>query len=700
MKQLNIFLFMTIGTIYAQNPMSNTLIPKSIKQAQKLTIHGHERVDDYYWMNQRDSKEVLAHLANENAYANSYFTHLEDLQQNLLDEFEKRIDPNDKSAPFILNGKIYQSRNVEGKDYALIYQLNGTKETIFLDENERAKNQSFYELADWSPSPDNQLLAISEDYIGRRKYTIRIRDNKTGRYLKDVISDSDGSIVWANDNKTIFYVKKDPQTLREFQVYRHTLGTDDSKDVLVYQENDEKFNVSIAKSLTDKFIFIYSFSSTTSELQLIDANSPSDAPKTFLNREKDHLYEVDHHESGFYILTNKDAKNRKVVFSPGTPKTIDDCKVITAHSTDVLLEGLLVLKNYMVTEVRTNGLRKIISTDLRSNQSNTILFNEETYFTGLGLNDDYEANTLFFNYNSLTTPATVYQYDLANGTKTVWFQRTLLDKSFTPDNYESKRVWALANDGTKIPVSIVYKKGTDLSKAPCLLYGYGSYGYTLPDVFSATRLSLLDRGFVYAVAHIRGSKYMGEHWYEDGKFLKKINTFTDFINAAEFLGTAGYCDKTRIYAQGGSAGGLLMGAVLNMAPYLWKGVISQVPFVDVVTTMLDTSIPLTTGEYEEWGNPNEVDYYWYMLKYSPYDNVHAMNYPAIFVTTGYHDSQVQYWEPMKWVAKLREMKTDANPLVFDCNMDAGHGGGSGRTQERKEIAKEYAFILGLEGILH
>jgi oligopeptidase B len=700
MKQLNFFFFMTIGTIYAQNPMSNTLIPKAIKQAQKLTIHGHERVDDYYWMNQRDSKEVLAHLANENACANSYFTHLEDLQQNLLDEFEKRIDPNDKSAPFILNGITYQSRNVEGKDYALIYKLEGSKETVYLDENERAKNQSFYELADWSPSPNNELLAISEDYIGRRKYTIRIRDNKTGRYLKDVISDSDGSIVWANDNKTIFYVKKDPQTLREFQVYRHTLGTDDSKDVLVYQENDEKFNVSITKSLTDKFIFIYSFSSTTSELQLIDANTPADAPKTFLKREKDHLYEVDHHDTGFYILSNKDAKNRKVVFTPGIPKTIDECKVVTPHSTEVLLEGLLVLKNYMVTEVRTNGLRKITTTDLRSNQSNTILFNEETYFTGLGLNDDYAADKLFFNYNSLTTPATVYQFDLANGTKAVWFQRTLLDKSFTPDNYESKRVWALANDGTKIPVSIVYKKGTDLSKAPCLLYGYGSYGYTLPDVFSATRLSLLDRGFVYAVAHIRGSKYMGEHWYEDGKFLKKINTFTDFINAAEYLGTAGYCDKTRIYAQGGSAGGLLMGAVLNMAPYLWKGVVAQVPFVDVVTTMLDTSIPLTTGEYEEWGNPNETDYYWYMLKYSPYDNVHAMNYPAIFVTTGYHDSQVQYWEPMKWVAKLREVKTDANPLVFDCNMDAGHGGGSGRTQERKEIAKEYAFILGLEGILH
>ena len=363
-----------------------------------------------------------------------------------------------------------------------------------------------------------------------------------------------------------------------------------------------------------------------------------------------------------------------------------------------MIESFLPLKDFLITEIRINGLRKINILNLKSNKTETISFDEETYFTGLSLNDNYEASNLFFSYNSMTTPSSVYNYNLINNTRELWFRKELLDKSFNSDNYESQRIWATANDGSEIPVSLVYKKGTDLSKAPCLLYGYGSYGYTLPDVFSATRLSLLDRGFVYAVAHIRGSKYMGEQWYENGKFLKKKNTFTDFINAAEFLGMKGYCDKNKIYAQGGSAGGLLMGAVTNMAPYLWKGVIAQVPFVDVVTTMLDETIPLTVGEYEEWGNPNDEEYYYYMLNYSPYDNVKTMDYPSLYITTGYHDSQVQYWEPMKWVAKIREMRTNDNPLLFDCNMEAGHGGGSGRTQERKETAKEYSFILHLEGI--
>jgi oligopeptidase B len=362
------------------------------------------------------------------------------------------------------------------------------------------------------------------------------------------------------------------------------------------------------------------------------------------------------------------------------------------------LEGIAVFKNYLLIEERNNGLLKLKLKNLETKEDKYISINEETYFLGLGLNDDYNSNEIFYSYNSMTTPSTVYKYNMASGEKVVWHQKELLDKTFKPENYESKRIWAIANDGSKIPVCLVYKKGLDLATAPCLLYGYGSYGYTLPDVFSATRLSLLNRGFVYATAHIRGSKYMGEEWYENGKFQKKINTFTDFINAAEFLGNMGYCDKNKIYAQGGSAGGLLMGAITNMAPYLWKGIVSQVPFVDVVTTMLDESIPLTTGEYEEWGNPNDKDFYNYMLKYSPYDNIYKMDYPAIYVTTGYHDSQVQYWEPMKYVAKLREFRTNENPLIFECNMDAGHGGGSGRTNERLEVAKVYAFILNLEGI--
>jgi len=672
--------------------------PVAEKKPKELSIHGNTRIDNYFWMNERDSKPVLEHLEKENAYTKSYFTGFEKLTKTLLDEFEKRINPNDVSAPFILNKKTYQVRNVKDKDYVLIYQIEGSKEKIFLDENIRALNKPFYDLAEWSPSPDNELLALSEDFVGRRKYTITVRNNKKNKFLKDQIKDTDGSIVWANDNKTIFYVKKDLQTLREYQVYKHVLGTDSKNDLLVYQEDDEKYSVSIGKSLTDKYILIFSHSSTTSEMRMIDADHPSEKALVFLPREKGHIYEVEHHENGFYILTNKNAKNKQLVFSTSIPKTIEECKVVIPHSTEVLIESTTALKNYLITEVRINGLRKIQIQNLSSNQWKDISFNEETYYTGLALNDDYEANELFYSYNSMTTPSSVYKYNLTDNSQSLWFRKELLDKSFKPENYESIRIWATANDGTKIPVSLVYKKGTDLSKAPCLLYGYGSYGYTIPDVFSATRLSLLDRGFVFASAHIRGSKYMGEHWYDDGKFLKKRNTFTDFINAAEYLGMKGYCDKNKIYAQGGSAGGLLMGAVVNMAPYLWKGVIAQVPFVDVVTTMLDESIPLTVGEYEEWGNPNEEEYYFYMLNYSPYDNIKAMDYPAMYITTGYHDSQVQYWEPMKWVAKIREYRTNDNPLFFDCNMDAGHGGGSGRTQERLEIAKEYSFILHQEGI--
>ncbi|MFN5031638.1 MAG: S9 family peptidase [Flavobacteriia bacterium] len=697
-KAISTFLLLPYIVMAQVNTSSMNQEPIAIKKPHELTIHNHTRNDEYFWMNERDSKQVLDHLAKENAYTTEYFKSLEGLKNNLLNEFESRINPNDVSAPFILNGKTYQMRNSEGKDYQLIYRLEDKKEFLFLDENERAKGKTFYELADWSPSPNNELLALSEDVVGRRKYTITVRQNKGGKFLKDKITDSDGSIVWANDNKTIFYVKKDPQTLREFQVYRHELGTDSKKDMLVYQENDEKFSVHISKTITDKFIAIDIVSSTTSEVRLIDADQPSKEPIVFLNREKGHLYEIEHHEKGFYILSNKNASNRKVVFSSKIPASIDECTEVISHSNNVLIESILSLKDVLVTEIRTNGLLKIQLTDLATRKNKFIEFKEETYFTGLGLNDDYTSNTLFFNYNSMTTPASVYQYDLKTGIQKLWFRKELLDKNFKPEDYESKRIWATANDGAKIPVSIVFKKGTVLSNAPCLLYGYGSYGYTLPDVFSATRLSLLDRGFVYAVAHIRGSKYMGESWYENGKFLKKVNTFTDFINAAEYLGMQGYCDKNKIYAQGGSAGGLLMGAVTNLAPYLWKGVIAQVPFVDVVTTMLDETIPLTVGEYEEWGNPNDEEFYYYMLNYSPYDNVKKMDYPALYITTGYHDSQVQYWEPMKWVAKMRDYRTNQQPLLFDCNMDAGHGGGSGRTQERLELAKEFAFILNLEGI--
>lgn len=678
----------------SKRPLLSEPIAKT--EIQKLTSHHHVRIDPYFWMNRRDSEEVLANLIEENSYCASYFEPLEDLVNGLLNEFDARIHPNDVSAPFILQGITYQIRQIEGKDYKQIVRITNELEEVFLDENERAKGHSFYQLADWSPSMDDKFLAISEDFIGRRKYQIRIRNNQTGTFLPDVIEDTDGSIIWANDHQTIFYIKKDPETLREYQVFRHVLGTDTSQDQLVFQEDDERYYVSISKSLTNAYILIHCFSSLTSEVSLIDAEHPEKEVHVFLPRKQGHLYEIAHHESGFYVLSNHQASNKKILFCKQIPTKMEDCEEIVEHHSDILIEGMTAFKDFLLIEERENGLRKFkIKTSVSEHY---ISFEEECYFLGLGVNDNYAATRIFYTYNSLTTPSSVFEYHLESGEKSLWFQKQLLDPDFHSSDYQSERIWAVANDGTKIPVSLVSKKGIDRSSAPCLLYGYGSYGYTLPDTFSATRISLLNRGFVFAMAHIRGSKYMGEHWYEEGKFTKKINTFTDFINAAEHLGRYHYCDPERIYAQGGSAGGLLMGAVANMAPHLWKGIVSQVPFVDVVTTMLDVSIPLTTGEWEEWGNPQELEFYTYMLSYSPYDNLRKTNYPSMFITTGYHDSQVQYWEPMKYVAKLRSLRTNDNPLVFECNMDAGHGGGSGRSSERLEIAKVYAFILDLEDI--
>jgi len=694
MKISALILFMSVSSLSIAQ--SNVKEPVANKIDKKLTIHKHQRIDSYFWMNKRDSEPVLNYLKEENKYAESYLNNHKEKTEELLQEFDNRIDPNEQSAPFVLNKRIYQVRNVEGKDYSLIYKLKGKKEDLFLDENLRAEGKSFYELSDWVPSPNNKLLAMSEDFVGRRNYIISVRNNKTGEFFLDSIGQTNGAIVWANDNKTIFYVKSDPQTLRDFQIYSHRLGDDVKNDVLVYQENDDTYGVSIDKSKSGDYIMLYSYSTLSSELRLIDADNPEEKPQVFLQREKDHLYSVSVHKKGFYILSNKNAKNRKVLFSEEIPDKLESCQVFIEHNKDVLLEEIQVFKNDLLLVERSNGLEKIRLMHLKNKKEKYLDSYEETYSINLGLNDNYNAREFHYSYVSLSTPYTIYSYGFKSQEKKIWHQRILKDKKFSPLNYESKRIWAMANDGTQIPVSIIYKKGIDLSKAPCLLYGYGSYGYTIPDYFSATRISLIDRGFVFALAHIRGGKYMGEQWYLNGKYKKKINTFTDFINVAEHLGNFQFCDKNKIYAQGGSAGGLLMGAVMNMAPYLWKGVIAQVPFVDVVTTMLDESIPLTTGEYDEWGNPNELDYYTYMLKYSPYDNIREMDYPALYVTTGYHDSQVQYWEPAKWVAKIRSMRTNNKPLLFECSMDAGHGGGSGRTNSRLEVAKLYAFILSIE----
>ncbi len=677
------------------SPLMSIAQPTATIINKKLEHLNDTRVDPYFWMNQRDSKEVLEYLDAENSYTKSYFDKLQPTVNKLLAEFEQRIDPNEENVPYEVNGITYQSKNIEGKDYEVLYQIKNGKQSVYFDENERAKGKSFYSLADWSPSTNNNLLAFSEDFVGRRKYTIRFRDNLKNVILKEEITNTDGNIVWANDNKTIFYVRKDEQTLREFQIMRHTLGTSSSKDVIVYEEKDERFSVFLSKSLTKKFVYIHSQSSTTNETLLIDADKPDTKPQIFLARKQDHLYEVEHHLNGFYILSNYKAVNNSILFSSSIPTKVENMQTILANDDKIFLENLNVLNEYLIIQKRENGLLEIEIRNIGDKKVKKINFDEEAYYVSAINFDDYNSTKIKFVYNSLTTPSTCFNYDIPSDIRVEYFTKKLRDPNFKSSDYQSERIWALANDGTEIPITIVYKKGIKLSEAPLLLYGYGSYGITIPDVFSATRISLLDRGFVYAIAHIRGSKYLGENWYQDGKFLKKKNTFTDFINSAEWLARKGYCAEDKIFAQGGSAGGLLMGAVANMAPYLFKGIIAQVPFVDVVSTMLDETIPLTVGEYEEWGNPNVQKYYDYMLSYSPYDNIHKMDYPSMFITTGYHDSQVQYWEPAKWVAKLRTMKTDNNILMFDCNMDAGHGGGSGRSTERLEKAKEFAFILSL-----
>ena len=513
--------------------------PKAIQKNKTLINLGHERVDPYFWMNERDSKEVLDYIAEENKYKDNYFAPIKALQNTLLAEFDKRIDPNDQSSPFFIQGKKYQYQSIEGKDYQQILTFEKEKAIVYFDQNERSTGKSYYDLGDWSPSKDNSILAFSEDHVGRRKYSIFFRIEKSGKMRSDEIKNTDGSIVWANDNKTVFYVKKDTKTLREFQVYSHVLGTESAKDKLIYEENDERFSVFIGKTITDKYVCIYSQSSTTSEISLIDADKPAEKPMLFLKRKSGHLYEIDHHEKGFYVLSNENAPNKKVLFFANIPTENEVGKEIIAHNSEKLIEGILTLENHLIVQSRIDGLQQIEIQKFDNQKVNSIQFPEQTFSAGLGFNDDYHAKSIYLSYTSLSTPATIYEYDLKSNSKTVFFQKKLIDPSFSPTNYETKRIWVTANDGTKIPVSMIYKKGIDLSKAPLLLYGYGSYGITIPASFSALRLSLVDRGFVYAIAHIRGGKYLGEDWYENGKFLKKKNTFTDFINAAEFVGKQG-----------------------------------------------------------------------------------------------------------------------------------------------------------------
>ncbi|MFC4691683.1 S9 family peptidase [Dokdonia genika] len=683
--------------------IKNNKPPVAKKSPVQLEKHNDIRVDDYFWMNERDSPEVLSHLEEENRYYNEMTAHTKAFQAELFEEMKGRIKEDDASVPYKHNGYWYYRRFETGKDYPLYCRKEGNldaPEIIVFDNNEMAIGHSYFSQASYSVSEDNTIAAYGIDTVSRRQYTIRFKNLVTGEILNTEIKNTTGGAVWANDNKTVYYSRKDEETLRSNQIFKHTLGTDPSEDVLVYQEDDETFYTYVFKSKSKKYILIGSDSTMTSEFRFASAARGTTDFKVFQERTRGLEYAVSHYDDAFYIQTNKDkATNFKVMRTPEYQTAMQHWEDLIPHREDTLIEDVEIFKEYLVISERSNGLNKIRIKSWDDSVDYYLPFDNETYDAYPTTNIDFDTHILRYAYNALNTPASVVDFDMKTQEKTVLKEQEIMGENFSKDNYKMERIWAPAQDGAKIPISIVYHKDTVLDgNAPLLQYAYGSYGSTIDPSFSSIRLSLLDRGFIYAIAHIRGGEYLGRKWYEDGKLLKKKNTFTDFIDVSKFLIAQNYTSSKHLYAYGGSAGGLLIGAVINMAPELYNGVIAAVPFVDLVTTMLDDTIPLTTGEYDEWGNPNDKEYYEYMKSYSPYDNAFAKAYPNILVTTGYHDSQVQYWEPAKWVAKLRENNISNNQIIFQCNMDAGHGGASGRFEALKEVAQDYAFLLDLEGI--
>lgn len=676
--------------------------PVAEKKDTILEIHGDKRVDPYFWLNDRENPKVIDYLKQENEYYQKMTAHTQALQKDLFEEMKSRIKEDDQSVPYLYNGYYYITRFEKGKDYPIFSRKKGSltaKEEIMFDCNELAKGHTYFKLGGLSVSLDNKYAAFATDIVGRRIYTLKVKNLETNEILPDEIKNTTGNVTWANDNQTLFYGTQDIKTLRSDKIFKHVLGAT-SSDEMVYFEKDDTFNISVSKSKSKKYLVISSSSTLTTEYQILNANTPNEKFKIFQPRVRGLEYHIAHFEDNFYIVTNKDkAFNFKVMKTPETATSLNNWKDLIPHRKDVLVEGIEILKDYLVVEERSNGLSKIKVMPWKGKEEYYLPFESETYSAYLTANVDFDTKILRFAYESMKTPASIIDFNLETKTKTVVKEQEVLGGKFDKNNYEEQRVWATAADGTKIPISMVYRKGIKKNgKTPVLLYAYGSYGYSLEPDFDFARLSLLDRGFIYAIAHIRGGEEMGREWYENGKLLKKRNTFTDFIDCSKYLINEKYTSSEHLYAQGGSAGGLLMGAIVNMEPDLYNGILAQVPFVDVLTTMLDDSIPLTTGEYDEWGNPNDKVYYEYMKTYSPYDNVKAQDYPNLYISTGLHDSQVQYWEPAKWVAKLRATKTNNKLLFLDTNMDAGHSGASGRFEALKETAKEYSFILDLEGI--
>ena len=661
------------------------------------------RTDNYYWLNERENTEVIDYLNKENEYYQKMTAGSKTFQTHLFEEMKARIKEDDSSVPYLYNGYYYITRYEKGKDYPIYSRKKGSlkaKEEILFDCNEMAKGHSYFSLGGLNISEDNKWAAFGIDTVSRRQYTIQIKNLVTGEILPVKIENTTGGSTWAADNKTLFYTRKDAVTLRSDKIYKHKLGGEAKDDVLIFNEKDDTFNTFVYKEKSKKYLVIGSTSTLTSEFRILDANTPDADFKIFQPRTRGLEYSISHYGDNFYIVTNKDkAANFKLMITPEKKTGKENWKDLIPHRKDVLLEDIDIFKNYLVISERSDGLNKIRIRPWDGKAEYYLPFSSETYTAGTTTNVDFNTDVLRYSYQSLATPSSVIDFNMKTKEKTVLKESEVLGGKFDKDNYQEERVWATAQDGTKVPISMVYRKGIKKDGSnPLLLYAYGSYGASMDAYFSSIRLSLLDRGFIFAIAHIRGGEDLGREWYENGKLLKKKNTFTDFVDCSKYVIDQKYTSPKHLYAEGGSAGGLLMGAVVNMAPQLYNGVIAQVAFVDVITTMLDDTIPLTTGEYDEWGNPNEKEYYDYMKSYSPYDNVTEQVYPNMLVTTGLHDSQVQYWEPAKWVAKLRVMKKGNNLLYLDTNMEAGHGGASGRFEALKEVAKEYSFLLDLEGI--
>ena len=686
--------------------------PSAEKQAKSLTIHNSTRIDNYFWMRLTDeqktaknkdvqTQKVEAYLNSENEYFDKVTASTNNFQKELFEEMKGRIKEDDTSVPYFRNNYFYITRFEKGSQYPIYSRKKESLEVdeeILFDVNKEAQEYEYFQLGALNVSPDNKLVAFATDTVSRRQYTIQIKNLETGNLLTDIIENTTGGSVWSNDNKTLFYTKKDPLTLRSSSIYRHILGTDASEDEVVFEEKDETYSTYVYKTKSHKFIVIGSSSTLSSEFRIISADNPYGDWRVIQPREDNLEYSLSHYGDYFYIQTNKDdATNFKLMKTPINKTTKENWVDVIPHRKETLLEDVSIFKNYLVIEEREQGLGKIRIKTWDGKEDYYLPFDEETYSAGVYANPEFDTDIIRYSYNSMTTPNSVIDFNMKNQTKEIKKEQEVLGGKFDKNNYKSERVWATARDGKKIAISLVYHKDTELNKnTPLLQYAYGSYGYTISDGFSSTRLSLLDRGFVYAVAHIRGGQYLGREWYNDGKMMNKKNTFFDFIDCSKYLINNKYTSAKHLYAMGGSAGGLLVGAVSNLNPELYNGIIAAVPFVDVISTMLDESIPLTTGEFDEWGNPKEKEAYDYMLSYSPYDQVTPKEYPNMLVTTGYFDSQVQYWEPAKWVAKLRELKTDKNTLLLHTNMDVGHGGASGRFDALKETAIDYTFLLALE----